>query len=43
MDEMMAHGSSMSIATLRVVVVVHEKELDYEFFTIDMKSGAHKQ
>ncbi|XP_057549146.1 glutathione S-transferase-like [Amaranthus tricolor] len=37
------HGSPMSTATLRVVAAVHEKELEYEFVTIDMKSGAHKQ
>ncbi|XP_021763118.1 glutathione S-transferase-like [Chenopodium quinoa] len=37
------HGSPMSTATLRAVAAAHEKELDFEFVTIDMKSGAHKQ
>lgn len=37
------HGSPLSTATLRVVAAVHEKELDFEFVIVDMKSGAHKQ
>ena len=37
------HGNPMSAATLRVVAAVHEKQLDHEFVTVDMKSGAHKQ
>lgn len=37
------HGSPVSTATLRVVAAAHEKDLDYEFVAIDMKSGAHKQ
>ncbi|XP_021740826.1 glutathione S-transferase-like [Chenopodium quinoa] len=37
------HGSPFSGATLRVVAALHEKELDFEFVSVDMKSGAHKQ
>lgn len=37
------HGSPISTATIRVVAAVHEKELEYEFVPVDMKSGAHKQ
>ncbi|KAJ8434428.1 hypothetical protein Cgig2_002630 [Carnegiea gigantea] len=36
------HGSPISTATFRVVAAVHEKELEYEFVPVDMKSGAHK-
>lgn len=36
------HGAAMSTATLRVVATVNEKELEYEFVAVDMKSGAHK-
>ncbi|XP_074278970.1 glutathione S-transferase-like [Silene latifolia] len=36
------HGSPNSTATLRVVAALHEKEIDFEFVTVDMRSGAHK-
>ncbi|KAH9615626.1 hypothetical protein KSS87_011779 [Heliosperma pusillum] len=36
------HGSPISTATLRAVVALYEKEIDFEFVTVDMKSGAHK-
>ncbi|GKU86810.1 hypothetical protein SLEP1_g1285 [Rubroshorea leprosula] len=37
------HGSVMSTATQRVLVCLYEKELEFEFVPVDMKSGAHKQ
>ncbi|GLU07406.1 hypothetical protein SLE2022_243660 [Rubroshorea leprosula] len=37
------HGSVLSTATQRVLACLYEKELEFEFVPVDMKSGAHKQ
>ncbi|KMS95630.1 hypothetical protein BVRB_006410 [Beta vulgaris subsp. vulgaris] len=37
------HGSPFSGATLRVVAAAHEKEVDFEFVPVDLRSGVHKQ
>nr|GLL42597.1 glutathione S-transferase-like isoform X3 [Ipomoea trifida]GMD64027.1 glutathione S-transferase [Ipomoea batatas]GMD66769.1 glutathione S-transferase [Ipomoea batatas] len=37
------HGSLRSPAVLRVVAVLKEKELDYEFVNVNMQTGDHKQ
>ncbi|GAB4841157.1 hypothetical protein Ancab_021902 [Ancistrocladus abbreviatus] len=37
------HGSVLSIATQRVIACLHEKEVEFEFVTVDMQSGAHKK
>lgn len=37
------HGIPHSGATLRVLVTLQEKELEYELVPVDMRSGAHKQ
>lgn len=37
------YGSPISTASQRAMVALHEKCLDFEFVTVDMKSGAHKQ
>ena len=36
------HGSPISTAVMRVVAALYEKELEFEFVTIDMKAGQHK-
>ncbi|KAL7198921.1 hypothetical protein ACSBR2_021252 [Camellia fascicularis] len=37
------HGSVFSTASQRVLVCLHEKELDFEFVPVDMSSGDHKK
>ncbi|OIT20370.1 PREDICTED: glutathione S-transferase PARB [Nicotiana attenuata] len=37
------HGSPMSTATMRVAACLIEKELDFEFVSVDMASGEHKK
>jgi glutathione S-transferase len=36
------HGSPFSTATLRVLAVLHEKDVDFEFIPVDMGAGQHK-
>nr|BAM21532.1 glutathione S-transferase-like protein [Dianthus caryophyllus] len=43
MSSIKVHGSPISTATLRALAVLHEKNVDFEFVFVDMKSGAHKQ
>ncbi|KAK6940954.1 Glutathione S-transferase, C-terminal [Dillenia turbinata] len=42
MGGLRVHGSPFSTATMRVLAVFHEKELEYDFVQVDMKSGEHK-
>uniref|UniRef100_A0A1D1YAG5 glutathione transferase n=1 Tax=Anthurium amnicola TaxID=1678845 RepID=A0A1D1YAG5_9ARAE len=37
------HGSPVSTATMRVLSVLHEKGLEFEFVLVDMPAGAHKK
>ncbi|KAH9330629.1 hypothetical protein KI387_002737, partial [Taxus chinensis] len=37
------HGYPQSTCTTNVLACIHEKEIDYEFVTVDMLTGAHKQ
>ncbi|XP_019164248.1 PREDICTED: glutathione S-transferase-like [Ipomoea nil] len=37
------HGAILSPAVLRVVAVLKEKELDYEFVNVNLQAGEHKQ
>ncbi|GMH30998.1 hypothetical protein Nepgr_032841 [Nepenthes gracilis] len=39
---MKVHGHVLSAATQRVTLTLYEKELDFEFIAVDMKSGDHK-
>ena len=43
MAAMKVHGNVFSTATQRVVACLIEKDLDYEFVPVDMKSGEHKK
>lgn len=36
------YGSSMSTCTRRVAVVLHEKQVPFEFCSIDLMKGEHK-
>lgn len=38
-----AHGSLISTATNRVLVTLYEKELEFEFVSVDMSTGEHKK
>ncbi len=40
---MKVHGSVMSTAAQRVFACLNEKELEFEFVPVDMRSGEHKQ
>ncbi|KAM7276019.1 hypothetical protein ACFE04_017885 [Oxalis oulophora] len=42
MAALKVHGSPFSTATMRVLAVLHEKELDFEFVPINMGAGEHK-
>ncbi|XP_024017727.1 glutathione S-transferase F8, chloroplastic [Morus notabilis] len=37
------HGSPLSTATQRALATLYEKDLDFEFVTVDLSTGAHKQ
>lgn len=37
------HGHPMSGPTMRVLACLYEKDLEFEFVPVDMKSGAHKK
>ncbi|KAI4329758.1 hypothetical protein MLD38_028106 [Melastoma candidum] len=37
------HGSPISTSTMRALVGLHEKGLDFEFSPVDMSTGAHKK
>ncbi|KAM7495891.1 hypothetical protein LguiA_020305 [Lonicera macranthoides] len=39
---MKLHGSPISTATMRVLAVLHEKDVDFEFVPINMATGEHK-
>ncbi|KAI4339477.1 hypothetical protein MLD38_024419 [Melastoma candidum] len=39
---MKLHGSPISTATMRALAALYEKDFDFEFCLVDMKSGAHK-
>ncbi|KAL8170947.1 hypothetical protein V2J09_022751, partial [Rumex salicifolius] len=41
-ERMKLHGNVMSTATMRATACLHEKEIDFEFVNVDMRSGAHK-
>ncbi|GFZ19449.1 glutathione S-transferase PHI 2 [Actinidia rufa] len=43
MAAMKVHGNVFSTATQRVVACLIEKDLDYEFVPVDMRSGEHKK
>ncbi|KAJ8749614.1 hypothetical protein K2173_026263 [Erythroxylum novogranatense] len=36
------HGSVLSTAAQRVIVTLYEKDLEFEFVSVDMKAGEHK-
>ena len=40
---MKVHGSVLSTAAQRVFACLNEKELEFEFVPVDMRSGEHKQ
>ncbi|XP_052180256.1 glutathione S-transferase-like [Diospyros lotus] len=40
---MKVHGAVLSTATQRVLATLYEKDLDFEFLPVDLRSGAHKQ
>ncbi|KAM7276791.1 hypothetical protein ACFE04_018657 [Oxalis oulophora] len=42
MAALKVHGSPFSTATMRVLAVLHEKELDFEFVPVNMGAGQHK-
>lgn len=37
------HGTPLSTATQRALAIFYEKDLDFEFVTVDLSTGAHKQ
>lgn len=37
------HGSVMSTATMRAIVCLKEKELEFEFVPVNMATGDHKK
>ena len=37
------HGSTMSTAAGRVLATLYEKEVEFEFVPIDMRTGEHKK
>lgn len=37
------YGSAMSTAVQRALVCLYEKEIEFEFVTVDMRSGEHKK
>lgn len=37
------HGSPLSTATQRVIVSLHEKDLEFEFVPVNMATGDHKK
>ncbi|KEH43230.1 putative glutathione transferase [Medicago truncatula] len=37
------HGSPISTATMRVTATLYEKELEFEFVSINMRNGEHKK
>ncbi|KAH9319037.1 hypothetical protein KI387_020806, partial [Taxus chinensis] len=37
------HGYPQSTCTTNVLASLYEKEADYEFVTVDLRTGAHKQ
>lgn len=40
---MKVHGSNTSTATLRVVATLHEKQLDFDFVFVNLRTGSHKE
>ena len=37
------HGGPFSTATMRVAAALYEKQLDFEFFRIDLRNGEQKK
>ncbi|KAF7847158.1 hypothetical protein BT93_L3273 [Corymbia citriodora subsp. variegata] len=40
---MKVHGSVFSTAAMRVLIALHEKDLEFEFVPVDMRAGEHKK
>ncbi|KAK3415556.1 glutathione S-transferase [Eucalyptus grandis] len=40
---MKVHGSVLSTAAMRVLIVLNEKGLEFEFVPVDMRAGEHKK
>jgi len=43
MAKIKVHGSPISTATMRVTATLYEKELEFEFVSINMRDGGHKK
>ncbi|KAK3415554.1 hypothetical protein EUGRSUZ_H01175 [Eucalyptus grandis] len=40
---MKVHGSVFSAPTMRVLIALHEKDLEFEFVFVDLRAGEHKK
>ncbi|CAN6468826.1 unnamed protein product [Victoria cruziana] len=43
MAERKVYGTSLSTATMRAVVCLYEKDVEFDFVVVDMRAGAHKR